>query len=273
MEEVLTAREIEQMLEKHSNWVYGTGDDADRADLVNVTLSNFSFTGYKQGFRGARLHNVNMGYQTSLTRSDFTRAMITVSNFSHCNLAASKFREAVLNGTDFHNANLESADFSFAKLKSVDFTGANLKNAKFKGADLEDAILEGAVLNNADFSNAKHVPYIFMICPEEGNFIGWKKGVDFFTAEPVLIKLEIPEDADRTSGTDRVCRASKAKVLEITGLINFGQYQEARSKHDSTFRYRVGAEVQVNAFSSGDRFLKNAPGIYFFMNKREALLY
>src|SRR6185437_601233 len=57
--------------------------------------------------------------------------------------------------------------------------------------------------------------------PEEGAFIGFKK-----CQGGVIVKLLIPEDAKRSHGTERKCRASKAVVLDVFGA------EEGISIHD-----------------------------------------
>ena len=118
-----------------------------------------------------------------------------------------------------------------------------------------------------------------MVCPKKGSFIGWKcayktnpalfgHGVKF-----VLIKLEIPEDAKRSSAPHRrKCRCSKAKVLEIVTLDEEKPIDIAHSLHDPSFIYKVGEEVFVDNFCE-DRMMECAPGIHFFMEKEEAMRY
>ena len=113
--------------------------------------------------------------------------------------------------------------------------------------------------------------YSPLACPAIGSFIGWKCAVDV-SNHFVLIKLEIPEDAKRTSGFgSKKCRCDKAKVLEIRN--STGELKEAaHSIYDSTFVYKVGEEVSVKDFCN-DRMKICAPGIHFFMEKEDALDY
>jgi len=114
------------------------------------------------------------------------------------------------------------------------------------------------------------IPYPPLACPATGSFIGWKCAVDE-SNHYALIKLEIPEDAKRTSGLDsKKCRCDKAKVLEIRNFT--GELKEAHSIYDSTFVYKVGEEVSVKDFCN-DRMKICAPGIHFFMEKVDALDY
>ena len=112
------------------------------------------------------------------------------------------------------------------------------------------------------------IPFPPLACPATGSFIGWKCAADE-SNHCVLIKLEIPEDAKRTSGLDsQKCRCDKAKVLEIRNFA--GELKEAHSIYDSTFVYKVGEEVSVKDFCD-DRMLICAPGIHFFMERVDAL--
>lgn len=116
----------------------------------------------------------------------------------------------------------------------------------------------------------KENQYPPLACPATGSFIGWKCAFDE-SNHCVLIKLEIPEDAKRTSGLDsQKCRCDKAKVLEIRNFA--GELKEAHSIYNPTFVYKVGEEVSVKDFCD-DRMLICAPGIHFFMEKVDALDY
>lgn len=114
------------------------------------------------------------------------------------------------------------------------------------------------------------IPFPPLACPATGSFIGWKCAIDE-SNHYALIKLEIPEDAKRTSGLDnKKCRCNKAKVLEIRNFT--GELKEAHSIYDSTFVYKVGEEVSVKDFCN-DRMRICAPGIHFFMERADALDY
>ena len=127
------------------------------------------------------------------------------------------------------------------------------------------ANLRGADLSCADLSCAKHIPYIPMVCPEEDEFIGWKK------ADKHIVKLFIPSDAKRSSSTTRKCRCSKAKVLEIYNLDGtIAEEREVRSNYDNSFIYKVGEIVEVADFDE-NRWEECSKGIHFFMQRKEAV--
>lgn len=124
-----------------------------------------------------------------------------------------------------------------------------------------------AKLRDADLRGAKNIPFIPMVCPDEGPFIGWKK-----SREGYLIKLLIPEDAKRSSATTRKCRCSKAKVLNIYDLNEDKEVDAAYSRQEEFFLYKVGEMVYPDSFDE-NRWNECSHGIHFFINKQEAINY
>lgn len=153
-----------------------------------------------------------------------------------------------------------------ANLRGADLSGAYLSRANLSGADLRDANL-----HNADLSGAKNVPYIPMVCPEEGDFTGWKKAEG--NKDKVIVKLHIPFDAKRSSATTRKCRCSKAEVIAIYNLDGTEAGETTcHSDYDNSFIYEVGKTVEVTDFSE-DRWKECAKGIHFFISRQEAIDY
>ena len=175
---------------------------------------------------------------------------------------------ANLRGADLRGANLRGADLYGADLYGADLYGANLYGADLYGADLRGANLRGADLRGADLRGAKNVPFVPTVCPDVGGFIAWKK-----VHGGLIVKLEIPADARRSSATGRKCRADKARVLAIENPDgSTAEATEAVSYHDHEFIYRVGETVEEPKFCT-DRFNECAEGIHFFINRQEAVEY
>ena len=127
-------------------------------------------------------------------------------------------------------------------------------------ADLTRADLTGANLTRANLL----VP---MSCPDAGAFIGWKK------ARGQIVKLEITEDAKRSSATGRKCRCSKARVLEIQNMDGSkADVCSVSSSRDRNFVYTVGEVVEAPDFDK-NRWNECAAGIHFFINRQEAVNY
>ena len=222
------------------------------------------------------LHEDCEGWETM--RADFSDMNLAGLSFNHLNLTSIMFSGADLTGTDFWHADLSNADLSDTDLSYANFGGANLYYAQLRNANLFNAYLVSANLYSAGLICAKNVPYIPMVCPEEGKFIGWKKAIvgrasDYESPRSVIVKLEIPASAKRSSATTRKCRCNKAKVLEIYNLD--GTKAEERKCHSSfniEFIYEVGKTVTVENFNE-ERWEECSRGIHFFMNRQEAIDY
>lgn len=135
-------------------------------------------------------------------------------------------------------------------------------------ANLRNAYLRNADLSYADLRNAKNIPYVPMVCPEEGAFYGYKKVSGY------IVKLLIPKDAKRSSATSRKCRCSYAKVVSITLLD--GSKTEAKelvnTQHNPNVTYKVGKYVYPDKFDE-NRWNECSNGIHFFLNRQEAVIY
>lgn len=176
-------------------------------------------------------------------------------------------REANLCGADLYEANLHEADLYGADLRGADLRGANLCGADLCGANLCGADLYGANLCGANLRGAYNIPFVPMTCPDAGTFVAWKK------ANGCIVKLEIPEDARRSSATGRKCRCDKAKVIEIQELDGSpSELTEVASGYDRNFVYRVG-EIAEEPKYDENRWKECAPGIHFFINRQEAVDY
>ena len=241
---------IKDILEKHKKWL-NREDGGECADLCSADLSG-----------------------ADLCDADLRGANLRDADLCNANLRCADLRDADLSG-----ANLRYADLRYADLRGANLRGANLRDADLRGADLGDANLRYADLCNAnlryaDLRGAKaneHTAMYHLACPEEGAFVGFKK-CRSYEGETVLVKLEIPEDAKRSSATTRKCRCSKAKVISITGILTGKEYDVSFSQHDKKFVYRVGETVVPDSFDE-DRWNECSNGIHFFITKQEAIGY
>ena len=188
------------------------------------------------------------------------------ANLRGADLSGANLRGADLSGANLSLSDLGGANLTGADLRGADLIGADLIWADLTGADLRGANLSGTYLSEANLTEAKlDWP---LVCPEKGSFIGYKK-----CRYNLIVKLEIPEDALRSSATSRKCRCSKARVLSITNLDGSDVNVEyAVSKKDSGFLYKVGEVASVNDFDT-NRWNECSTGIHFFMTREEAASY
>ena len=132
------------------------------------------------------------------------------------------------------------------------------------------ADLRGAYLSSADLSGAKYnerTAFLALVCPEEGDFIAWKKVGD------AIIKLRIPAEAKRSSATTRKCRCEYAEVLALQHLDGtpYNDDKVVNNNHVETI-YKVGEIVHPDSWDD-NRWNECSHGIHFFITRDEAVRY
>ena len=271
----LTRKKLNKILEEHKHWIdedcknwEEMRADLRRANLLNADLSDTDL--HNADLRGANLCGACL-CDADLRGIDLRRADLRNANLRNADLHDADLHDTDLRGANLRGTNLCGAFLLNADLSGADFHNANLLNADLSGANLHNADLRGAYLCGADLRSAKNVPYIPMVCPEEGDFIGWKKAES--NKNKVIVKLHIPFDAKRSSATTRKCRCSKAEVIAIYNLDGTEEGETTcHSDYDNSFIYEVGKTVEVTNFSE-DRWSECAKGIHFFINRQEAIDY
>ena len=198
------------------------------------------------------------------------------ADLSAADLRSADLSDADLHGANLHGANLRSADLSDADLSDADLRCADLSAANLRCADLSDADLHGANLSDADLHGANLSELTVAqtsILPDEGDIIGWKKAITLDGA-PIIVKLLIPADAQRSNATGRKCRASTARVLDLQDKQGNSLPPDttAYSSYDPDFTYQKGETVHVEDFDT-NRWEECAPGIHFFITRIEAIEY
>lgn len=271
-------KNFEQVIEAHQHWLSGcvqtslTEEYASKADFSFCSLKGLNFHGLNLGkanFENSDLHDC-----------DFNSASLSMAQFNGSEFYRCTFGLAKLDGVGFIGAKIFDCDFFGANVCSVQFIGASIGYTNFKNAQINDR----TCFNGATARMLKDMPYIPMICPEEGEFVAWKVVCattgdvdDRLHYVPVLVKLMIPADAKRTSGFGRKCRASKAEVLgfyDLDGhMFNRNSCYGIHSYFDWDFNYEVGKIVEPEEAFNEDRWSECASGIHFFMNRREAIEY
>jgi len=245
-------KELKEVLNKHRHWMMVNCDTWENLeiDLSHCDLSCLD------------LHNVN------LSGANLCGANLSMANLQGADLQRVNLCGADLTGVILRQANLNGAKLCDALLFGANLYGANLCDADLDNADLLNARLNGANLYDVDLSCTKNIPFIPIVCPDTGAFIGWKK-----CEHNLIVKLEIPEDAKRLSSTGRKCRCDKAKVLEIQNVNGEkSATNKAFSHYDNDFVYEVGTIIIIPDFDE-NRWNECSTGIHFFVNRQEAVDY
>ena len=243
------------------------------ADMRYANLRNANL--YCADLQGANLHYADL-CDADLCDADLCDADMRHADLSHADMRHADLSHADLRDADLRHADMRYADLHYADLHEANLCGVDLRGANLYGADLQGADLRYASLYDANFDGARNIPPSVIaktsILPDEGDFIGWKQARDVNNA-PVIVKLLIPADAQRSNATTRKCRASEAEVLDIQNPD--GESLDgvtANSKYDKDFIYRKSETVHVDDFDM-NRWNECAPGIHFFITRQEAVDY
>ena len=292
----MTQNELNTIIESHQHYLNKDIDgwESMRADLSDKNLSGLNLKNAnlrEANFRNANLSNSNLGdanlNNADLAYTDLRKADLRKADLRKADLSRADLREADLSRADLRDADLSEANLyrafccyanmygafcCYANLNGVDLRNADLREANLFRANLKDANLFGVNLKNANIINAEisentKIDYP-IACPETGSFIGYKKA-----GCEKIVKLQICEDAKRSSATTKKCRCSKALVLAIENIDGSDSgLQEIESEFDPCFIYRIGEIVEVPDFDD-NRWNECAPGIHFFMDRQNAVEY
>ena len=239
-----------------------SGANLSDADLSDANLSDADLS-------GANLSDADLS-DANLSDADLSGANLSGADLRHANLSG-----ADLSGADLRRANLSDADLRRADLRRADLSGADLRHANLSGADLRRADLSDANLSGADLRRAnlseihlsESTGFLLPQCPMEGCFTAWK------TANKKIVKLQILEDAKRSSATTLKCRCSKSLTLAIENMDGSESgLSEIASDRDSKFIYKIGEINEVSDFDE-NRFNECSSGIHFFISREMAVQY
>jgi hypothetical protein len=272
---------IKDILDKHAAWLRGEPEGV-KADLTGANLTGADLTG--ADLTGAHLSGAH------LSGAHLSGAHLSGAHLSGANLSEAHLFGANLSGAHLFGANLSKANLSWANLSGADLSKANLSGAHLSGADLSKANLSwadlswahlfGANLSKANLSWANlskalnidtlswdsNTAFYPLQCPETGTYTAYKK------ANNLIVELEIPYDALRSSATSRKCRASKARVISITDLAGHPAGDRVLSDYaySPKIEYIVGQTIEIPNFDT-NRWHECAPGIHHYITREEAV--
>ena len=272
----MTQEQLNKIIEKHQHYL---NKDIDGWESMKADLSDKNLSGLD--LRNANLIEADLS-NASLSNSNLRNANLNNANLREANLYGANLIEADLNNADLIDADLNNACLRYANLRKACLRYANLRKADLRKADLSEADMYEADLKEANLlgTNLKNTNTVCAVinedtkidypitCPETGSFIGYKKAVS-----GKIVKLQICEDAKRSSATTKKCRCSKALVLAIENIDGSDSgLKGIASIYDPSFIYRVGEIVEVSDFDD-NRWRECAPGIHFFMDRQDAVEY
>lgn len=236
----------------------------------------------------AHVHDSRFDNDTGIEDKTFFKDILTGSSwekriyvnviFKKCDSSCLSFENSTFKNCKFEKCDLMYAYFDKCTFEDVKFVECNCQNVDYSSAQFTDTVFLKCNMENADlmcsnFNDAMLYPSIKMKCPETGSFTGYKicKSI---TGRRALVKLEIPEDAKRLSGTSKKCRCDKAKVVDITIISTGDKINMAKNEFYpmSQLNYVIGEYVYADSFDE-NRWNCCTHGIHFFMDKDDAIMY
>jgi hypothetical protein len=241
-----------KIIQNHHKWL--TNNQGERADLSDADL------------RGAYLSDADLRGAV-LSDADLRGAYLRGAYLSDADLRGAYLSDADLRGAYLRGAYLSRAVLRGADLRGAYLRGADLSDADLRGAVLSDADLRGADLRGAYLSDAEKSKIVSynQNCPEDGDFIAWKKVNGGFILKLLIIGNRVSSIAGRK------CRTNKVKVLEAFDCDgNQTDKKEFTSRRDGKFIYRIGETSEEKEYDP-DFTIECSRGIHFFITKREAM--
>lgn len=242
---------LNEIIQQHKHWI---NKDCEGWEAMRACLSYCDLS-------GANLQGVDLR-QAILTSSNLSGATLRYSD-----LSGARMNYVSLKGADLYHSDCRDASLFGASLICSNIVLADFKGADIRYADFQEAIVMYTNLKNTNLAHAFNVPQIPMTCPDEGSFIGWKAVKNSFKI--YIVKMSIPAEARRSSGTTRKCRAEFVDVLDIYDLDTGEKVDKVFNGNEATAAYVVGRRTYADRWDE-DRFNECSHGIHFFINRIEA---
>lgn len=246
-------------------------------DFENEHFKNCSFKGLRLNFRECTFENCTF----ENCKMHVIHCTIYHCNFDSNSIIRVLYMSSLVCSEESYFPKLEEATFSCiqgnyhneitsTRIYFCHICNCILVNCKIRNSSINSVLKDCTVnfdhqISQGGINSIKN--NIPLACPSHGSFIGWKVVKDF------LIKLEIPEDAERSSAFGNKCRCSKAKVLDISHITT-GESISCVTNYnfDQALKYTVGETVYPDYFDK-NRFKECSNGIHFFIDKQSAIDY
>ncbi len=218
----------------------------------------------------------NVEIETGLPTTIFTNCKFRLVSFKYCDFTGVAFGDC-----DFCLCSIEYCKLSYARfiggfIRSTSFMLSNVECAMFNNINACDVTFDRCNIERCEVVESNIA--LPQMIPSDGSFIAWKKAVintdlpGGINTEHVIVKLRIPEDAQRVGITNK-CRADRVEVLGFETLSGekLPDDTDVRSWYDKDFHYKIGV-VKSDWFCDKPNIVCGE-GIHFFLNKTDAINY
>lgn len=223
-------------------------------EFENLQISRCSFD-------GCAFHTCRRIHDGTL---EFYRCTIDGCLIEFTETVSVRFHGSLISSSNLVNDSPLYFPFTFHRCT---IEGSDLSELEIGPGDLRNCRVSDCAFGDANEARLTIVP--------EGSVFGYKRVVDPEDLERIVVaRLLIPEEARRSNGLGRKCRAEKALVMgfmdgdgkEIHDL------EEAFSMYDFGFRYQAFRMAVPDGFEE-DRWRECGKGIHFFLTFEEARNY
>ena len=208
-------------------------------------------------FLECQLNRVDLRYATcsgiTIKDSILVHCYLLNSNWHNVSLTSSTLNNCAMAGISWVRGYIGDSTVIACDLFTANLVRSNFNRVTFRETSLEYARTFDSVF--IDVAGLVKPPIGVDIIPE-GDLIVYKK------LKGGVAKLLVPKEAKRSNAGGRKCRAEYAIVLECP--------EDARSTFDQNFIYKVGETVRPKRPWEENRWKECAPGIHFFLTRREA---
>lgn len=261
-------------------------DDAlfENCDLSGAVFNGVSASGVK--FRKSRGNGVRASFvrfeKSQFEDSEFDDlkaddCLVRSSSFMQCKFIRSELPAITLDNVEMRRTRLLEVGLSYARivrsvLDGVVFERCGLYAASFLCSELSDSVIKDSFCPAADFRGVTFAggltfrmnridcltTGVTKQCPDEGSFVAYTRAKG-----GALVKLEIPDDAQRMTTTTSRCMSNKATVLAITAKDGTPMERVMGGWHDR-MEFAVGHDIRVASLGMDT-------GIPFFVSRDVAL--
>lgn len=271
----------------------------EQFDLYLQNLNKSNSYGYifpekvypaNNNFYARSLDNMNLSYSIisdmyykycTFSKLDLSRSSFYNCNFIDCTFINCSINHTIFDSCTFNTTQVNSSMFIESIFRNCKFTEFKFKHSFGTSVTFDSCDVERMKLQSSSFMNSFVLSSDLsavdqdvestgfeICCPEEGEFVAYKK-----LRHNIIAELRIPADALRSSAGSKKCRCSKAFVVSLTTVSGEKTFRNSvASMYDGLLYYEENKFVEAPDFDT-NRWNECSSGIHFFMHRIDAVNY
>ncbi|NCB27893.1 MAG: hypothetical protein EOM62_20945, partial [Bacteroidia bacterium] len=194
------------------------------------------------------------------------------TNFFDCTFLGCDFVYSEFDSCSFNHCDIRKSRLSYS-----DFHESYIYKSYMAGVDLSYSDIDEVYISNTEIDSSSIIPMI-----DETDFrkdvVGWAFGLTD-VGVPVICKLLVPGDAEKSISYKHAYRCSKARVLEVQRMDGTDSHLSARfvSEHGSIQRFvgnicfSNGEMLVSGAWGENVKYCTDGGGIKFYLSRDYAV--